>query len=222
MTAVIGPNGAGKSSLFGLISGRLQPTEGTVRVRGPVAEVLQTTEINEQLRLSVESVVRFGRYPARGFLGPMRSGDRAIIDAALAATNLTDLRRRPISELSGGQRQRALIAQALAQQAPVLLLDEPTAGLDHRSQKELLGIVKAVAARGTTVLYATHNLDEVSEADNLIVLACACVCCAPPTDALADPAVTELFGPAPKMAWNDRAISHNAEPGLEPATPLAG
>ena len=126
--------------------------------------------------------------------------DREIVERALEATGTLDLRRRSINELSGGQRQRALVAQGLAQQAPVLLLDEPMAGLDRRSQRQLFEIVQAEAARGTTVLLATHDLDEAARADNLIVLACECVCCAPPVTALNDPAVTSLFGTGPRFA----------------------
>ncbi len=205
LTAVIGPNGAGKSSLFGAISGRLRPTNGTVEVRGPVAEVLQHTEIDQQLPLTVDDVVRIGRFPAKGLLRPLRGGDRQVVTDVLAATDLLDLRRRSISELSGGQRQRALLAQGLAQQAPILLLDEPTAGLDRRSQRQLMTIIREEATRGTTVLVATHDLDEAAEADNLIVLACECICCAPPVSALADPAVTALIGPSPRLAWNATA-----------------
>ncbi len=210
LTAVIGPNGAGKSSLFGALSGRLRPSTGTIRVQGPVAEVLQTTDIDDQLRLTVDDVVRLGRYQTRGLLRPMRAADRALLDEALAATDLLDLRRRPINQLSGGQRQRAFVAQGLAQRAPILLLDEPTAGLDRRSQRQVLDLMRAEAERGTTVLFATHDLEQADHADNLIVLACACVCCAPPATALADPAVTRLFGPAPRLAWNDAVASEPA------------
>ena len=207
LTAVIGPNGAGKSSLFGVLSGRLRPTAGAVEVRGPVAEVLQATDIDDQLGMTVEDVVRIGRYPSIGLFRRMRRSDRAVVDAALEATDLIDLRRRPINQLSGGQRQRAMVAQGLAQQAPVLLLDEPMAGLDRRTQTQLLGIIRDEATKGTTVLFATHDLDHADQADNLIVLACECVCCAPPVTALADPAVTGLFGRAPRWAWNDRATT---------------
>ncbi|MEM9564422.1 MAG: metal ABC transporter ATP-binding protein [Actinomycetota bacterium] len=217
LTAVIGPNGAGKSSLFGTLSGRLRPSAGTLRVRGPVAEVLQTTDIDDQLRLTVDDVVRLGRYPTRGLLRPMRSRDRVIVREALAATEMLNLRRRPINQLSGGQRQRAFIAQGLAQQAPILLLDEPTAGLDRKSQRQVLDIMRGEADRGTTVLFATHDLDQADHADNLIVLACACICCAPPETALADPAVTRLFGPAPRWAWNDNAAASEADSAIERA-----
>lgn len=207
LTAVVGPNGAGKSSLFGVLSGRLRPNAGTVAVRGPVSEVLQATDVDDQLRLAVDDVVRLGRYPARGIVRRMRSNDRKIIEDALVATEMLDLRRRPINELSGGQRQRAMVAQGLAQQAPILLLDEPMAGLDRRSQQQLLQIIQAEAKRGTTVLFATHNLDHADQADNLIVLACECLCCAPPVAAMSDPAVAALFGPPPKWSWNDTAAT---------------
>lgn len=193
LSAVVGPNGAGKSSLFGLLSGRLVPSTGTVAVGGRVAEVLQRTNLDEDLPLTVEDVVRIGRYPSRGLLRPFRASDRRLVDDALAAVDLEHLRRRPIHELSGGQRQRALLAQGLAQQAPVLLLDEPTAGLDVNSQRLVSRVLREETSRGTTVLHATHDLTEAAQADNVIVLACECICCASPVDAFADPAVTALF-----------------------------
>jgi manganese transport system ATP-binding protein len=213
LTGVIGPNGAGKSSLFGALSGRLRPAKGTIRLAGTVAEVLQTTDIDPQLRLTVEDVVRIGRYPTRGLLGPMLAEDRSIVTQALEATKMVELRRRPIHELSGGQRQRALIAQGLAQQAPILLLDEPTSGLDRRSQQQILDIMRAEAERGTTVVFATHDLDHADMADNLIVMACECLCCAPPVTAMADPAVSALFGPPPRWSWNqsDPDQRHSAQ-----------
>lgn len=203
LSAVVGPNGAGKSSLFGLLSGRLDPSAGTARVAGAVAEVLQNTGIDDDLALTVDDVVRIGRFPSVGLLRPMRAPDRRIVDDALDAVDLLALRRRPIQQLSGGQRQRALLAQGLAQAAPVLLLDEPTSGLDVPSQRLVLNILRREADRGTTVLFATHDLAEAATADNVIVLACECVCCAPPVDALADPAVTALFGPGPTSGADD-------------------
>ncbi len=202
LTAIVGPNGAGKSSLLGLLSGRLAATKGSMQVQGPVAEVLQNTEIDPHLPLTVEAVVRIARYPARGLFQPLRAVDRRIISDALTATDLQDLRHRSIHELSGGQRQRVLVAQGLAQRAPVLLLDEPTAGLDTHSQRHLRRIMRAEADRGTTVLVATHDLNEAAEADAMIVLACDCLCCAPPVQAMADPAVTELLDPGPQWAWS--------------------
>lgn len=199
LTAVVGPNGAGKSSLFALLSGRVHQSAGDVAVAGPVAEVLQNTAVDEQLSLTVEEVVRLGRYPSLGLLGRMKSADRAAVHDAMAAVDLLELRRRPINRLSGGQRQRALVAQGLAQQAPVLLLDEPTTGLDLPSQELVTTVMRAEVERGATVFFATHNLHEAAMADNVIVLASECICCAPPVDAFADPAVTALFAPNPPL-----------------------
>lgn len=196
VTAVIGPNGAGKSTMFALISKRLRPSSGTVVTAGAVADVLQATAIDPQLRLTVEDVVRMGRYPSRGLIAAMRRSDRDACNEALDRMDLLDLRRRPIAELSGGQRQRALVAQGLAQQAPVLLLDEPASGLDVGSQKRILQNIRAEADAGRAVLFSTHHLPDADYADTVVALACTCVCCAPPQTALRDPAVTSLFAPA--------------------------
>lgn len=190
--AVVGPNGAGKSTLFALISRRLAPTRGTVTVDGTVADVLQATAVDPQLRLTVDDVVRMGRYRACGFVRPLRAPDRRAIDAALERVELTAHRRRNINALSGGQRQRVLIAQGLAQDASILLLDEPTAGLDAPSRRRLLDMIDDERRAGRTVLCATHDLRDAARADLVIALACRCVCCAPPGRALADPSVTEL------------------------------
>lgn len=200
LTAVVGPNGAGKSSMFGVIAGRLNPTSGTVRTSGSIAEVLQSTALDENLPLTVEDAVWMGRYADRGLFRRMRSSDRAIVEAAMEATGVAELRRRTISELSGGQRQRALLAQGIVQEAPILILDEPATGLDVSSQQDLFGVIKNEVERGVTVLMATHDLRDAAEADNVLVLACECVCCAPPVDAFADPAVTALMSTSPSWA----------------------
>lgn len=191
--AVIGPNGAGKSTMFAVVSGRLAPSRGTVSVGGPVADVLQATAIDEQVRLTVEDVVRMGRYPSLGLLRPMRRPDRHIVDEAVARVGLEELRRRPIDELSGGQRQRVLVAQGLAQEAPILLLDEPATGLDVPSRQRILEVIRTETRRGRTVLYSTHDLADTAGADLVIALACSCVCCAPPDVALDSPQVADLF-----------------------------
>jgi zinc/manganese transport system ATP-binding protein len=195
ITAVIGPNGAGKSTLFALISGRLRPTTGTVTTSGAVADVLQATAVDPQLRLTVDDVVCMGRYPARGLLKPLRRPDRQACEEALDRVGLLDLRRRPLNSLSGGQRQRALVAQGIVQKAPVLLLDEPAAGLDVPSQQRILEVIGAEADAGRTVLFSTHHLPDATYADTVVALAGRCVCCAPPRTALHDPAVTALFEP---------------------------
>ena len=212
LTAVIGPNGAGKSSLFGLLSGRIAPTAGSVHLRGSVAEVLQATNVDEQLALTVNDVVRLGRYPSLGLVRRFSNKDRAVINDSLNTVDLAELGGRPFTELSGGQQQRALLAQGLAQEAPILLLDEPTTGLDVTSQLLVRDVMRAQAKAGTTVLFATHDLTEAAQADFVVVLACECICCAPPIDALADASVTALFGPGPgRIAQADSTGADNAE-----------
>jgi ABC-type Mn2+/Zn2+ transport system ATPase subunit len=193
VVAVIGPNGAGKSTLFAVLAGRLRPSRGTATVAGTVADVLQATAVDPEVGLPVEDVVRMGRYPLRG-LRRLRRRDHDAVQAALEAMDLVGLERRTIDALSGGQRQRVLVAQGLAQEADVLLLDEPTAGLDAPSRRRVLEVVRREAAGGRTVLLATHDADEVHAADVALVLAGRVVAFGPPDDVLEDPAVVALFG----------------------------
>ncbi len=195
VTAVIGPNGAGKSTLFGLISQRLRPTSGRIEVGGAVAEVLQSTTVDPQVRLTVHDVVCMGRYSSCGTLRRFRGDDRAAVDAALGQVDLSPLARRTLDELSGGQRQRALIAQGIAQDAPVLLLDEPAAGLDGVSQRQVLDVMRVLADSGRTVVFSTHHLPDIACADLVVALSCECVCCASPSAATKDLAVRSLFDP---------------------------
>ena len=205
VTAVIGPNGAGKSTMFALISGRLHPSTGTVSISGRVADVLQATSIDPQLRLTVNDVVRMGRYPSRGLFGAMRRSDHRACDEALDRVDLLRLRSTPINELSGGQRQRALVAQGLAQEAPVLLLDEPSAGLDVASQQRILEVMRTEADTGRTVLFSTHHMNDVNHADTVVALDLTCVCCAPTETALQDPAVKTLFDGATRPTTGESA-----------------
>ena len=195
IAAVMGPNGSGKSTLFGVISGRLRHSTGSVSVGGEVAEVLQTGGIDTHLPLTVEDVVRQGRYRSRGLLRPMTRDDQRLIREAIDVVDLAAHRRTPIHALSGGQRQRAFLAQGIAQQSPILLLDEPTAGVDVNTQTRVAEVVRSVAASGTTVMISTHSLDDAVQCDLMVALAGRCLCCAPPAEALDDPEVAELLSP---------------------------
>ena len=197
VTAVVGPNGAGKSTLFGLLSGRLRPSSGTVTVGGAVAEVLQATSVDPQVRLTVHDVVCMGRYPTCGHLRRFRPEDRSAVSEALVDVGLDEHARRSLDQLSGGQRQRALLAQGLAQDAPILLLDEPATGLDRPSQQRILDVIRTQADRGRTVLFSTHHLPDALHADLVIALACECICCAAPDTVFEDPSVRALFDPLP-------------------------
>lgn len=181
VTGLIGMNGSGKSTLFKTIIGLIRPQHGTVSIagvtpaearrRGILGYVPQSEDIDSTFPVSVRDVVMMGRY---GRQGPMRHAsaeDRAIVDAALARVQLTDLAGRQIGQLSGGQRKRAFVARGLAQEADVLLLDEPFAGVDRRSEALIVGLLRELAAAGRTVLVSTHDLHALpSLADDAVLL----------------------------------------------------
>ena len=136
VTSIIGPNGCGKSSLLKLASGICKPWEGSIRVLGHDASALSSKERARLLSLlaqehaappmSVRRLVECGRFPHHGMFATMDAADYEVVDRALATCGLAELAEHPVAELSGGQRQRAFIAMVLAQDAPVVLFDEPT------------------------------------------------------------------------------------------------
>lgn len=165
---LIGMNGSGKSTLFKALMGLAKPNAGTValfgedpreaRRRGRVAYAPQDEDVDATFPVSVRDVVAMGRY---GRLGPrrrLRPEDRAAAEAALERTELTDLADRQIGALSGGQRKRAFVARGLAQGAELLLLDEPFAGVDKRSEATITALLRSLAAEGRTILVSTHDL----------------------------------------------------------------
>lgn len=194
VTALVGPNGSGKSTLLHAFAGLLAPSAGSVRVRGEVAYVLQATEVHEHMPVSVREVVTMGRYARRGVLGRLGSADRRAVDAALERLELGDLARRHLGELSGGQRQRVFVAQGLAQEADVLLLDEPVTGLDLASQHRIREVVAAERDAGRAVVVATHDLAEASSADHVVLLNGHVVAAGPPPVALTRDTLAEAYG----------------------------
>lgn len=199
VTALIGPNGSGKSTLLNGLAGLLHPKAGRLQIpaarrRGGVALVLQATHVNKHLPLTVRETVTMGRYATLGPLRRLRSADRSAIDAALDALDLGDLASRPLHELSGGQRQRAFVAQGLAQQADVLLLDEPITGLDIVSRQRILDAITGERAAGRTVLVSTHDLGDAAAADHLLLLAGRVVASGPPAEVLTTDNLAEAYG----------------------------
>lgn len=177
---LVGLNGSGKSTLFKSLVGLVRPQHGQIlllgepperaRRRGTVAYVAQADEVDQTFPLSVADVVVTGRY---AHLGPMRRPrlrDRELVAAALARVELTQLADRPIGQLSGGQRKRVFIARALVQQAPLLLLDEPFAGVDRRSEQLIIDVLRELAAAGVTSLVATHDLNHLDTLCDEVVL----------------------------------------------------
>jgi manganese/iron transport system ATP-binding protein len=190
--AVVGPNGAGKSSLFQVITGLLKPTSGTVRIGGSgptghicVGYVPQRNRIDWRFPVTVRDVVMMGRVGKIGLLRWPRRTDHAAVATALAQVGLTDLAQRQIGELSGGQQQRVFLARTLAQEAEVLLLDEPFAGLDLPSQETILELLGQLHRQGITMLVATHDLNQAAEHfARILLLNRRVVAYGPPTEVL--------------------------------------
>jgi ABC-type Mn2+/Zn2+ transport system ATPase subunit len=199
ITALIGPNGAGKSTVLNAVAGLLAPRSGTLEIparhrRGGVAYVLQATQANEQLPLTVRETVTMGRYATAGAFRRLRPDDRAAVDQAMEALAITDLARRPLRDLSGGQRQRAFVAQGLAQGGDVLLLDEPITGLDLISRQHIVDAIAKERAAGRTVMVSTHDLGDAAAADHLLLLAGRVVASGPPDDVLTEVNLAEAYG----------------------------
>jgi iron complex transport system ATP-binding protein len=193
--ALIGPNGSGKTTLLHAIAGLVSPTAGTlVRDPGPVSLVLQATDVDRSLPITVRDCVRMGRYPARGLLGRFAAGDHAAVAAAMERLDVADLADRQLHDLSGGQRQRALVAQGLAQDHELLLLDEPVNGLDPPSRDLILSVVDEERAQGRTVVLSTHNLDDAGRCDRVLLLATRAIAFGAPEDVLREHHLRAAFG----------------------------
>ena len=179
--AIAGPNGGGKTTLVRLALGLARPTAGTVRLFGEPAHrfsrratlgyVAQRAQLGGSGPVTVREVVGAGRLAQGGLLGPLRSRDRAIVDAAIADVGLSEQAASPLSELSGGQQQRAFIAKAFAGEPSLLVLDEPTAGVDAESQESLARLLDRLRRdRQVTTLYVSHEFGAVEEIVERLVL----------------------------------------------------
>ncbi|MER7489129.1 zinc ABC transporter ATP-binding protein AztA [Streptomyces sp. NPDC126497] len=171
-TALVGPNGSGKSTLLGVLAGVIQPTSGELRHVGgrPPAFVPQRGAVGDALPLTVRQAVEMGRWGERGPWRRLTRRDRATVDAAMDRMGVAGLAGRQLGELSGGQRQRALIAQGLAQESDLLLLDEPATGLDPEAREHMATLLTELVGDGVTVVHATHDLDAARAADACLLL----------------------------------------------------
>lgn len=200
--AVVGPNGAGKSTLFNLVSGLLAPTRGTVQVHGHapgqylcLAYVTQASRLDLTFPVNVWDVAMMGRMGKLGLLRRPGAADRALVEASLARVGMLEHAQRQIGELSGGQRQRLFIARALVQEAELLLLDEPFAGLDAPAQEKILAILDDVQAQGVTVLFATHDLELAAHHfDRVLLVNRRCVAYGEPQQVLTPANLSVAYG----------------------------
>lgn len=194
--AIIGPNGSGKSTLLRAIAGLVDPTHGHVSLPGgkSPAFVLQSTDVDRSLPITVRDTVATGRYPSVGLLRRFTHHDHQIVDRSMERLSVADLRDRQLHDLSGGQRQRVMVAQGLAQDASLLLLDEPVTGLDVVSRALILDVVEEERAAGNIVLLTTHNLDDAKRCDQVLLLSGAPVAIGRPDDVLSEGPLAEAFG----------------------------
>lgn len=182
---LIGMNGSGKSTLFNTLTGGVRPDSGTVSVSGSTAYVPQSEKVDWTFPVSVRDVVMTGRYGHMGLLKRPREADRHAVNDALTRTDLTALADRQIGQLSGGQKKRTFVARGLAQDAGVILLDEPFAGVDTVSQATISDLLRAMADDGRCVLISTHDLGSVPElCDTVTMLQRAVVAHGTPADVL--------------------------------------
>ncbi|MEU8385040.1 ABC transporter ATP-binding protein [Streptosporangium sp. NPDC048865] len=208
VTALIGSNGSGKSTLLRTLARALEPLAGQVLLDGadiarmPRRHLARALSILPQSPaapegLTVRDLCRFGRHPHRGFLSRETEEDRRAVEAAIGAAHLEELADRDLDELSGGQRQRAWIALCLAQDSPVMLLDEPTTYLDIAHQIEVLDLLRELNhTAGTTVVMVLHDLNQAAQyADHVVAVADRRVHAAgPPAEVLTPETVRAVFG----------------------------
>lgn len=181
MAALVGPNGSGKSTLIKLVLGLLTPQLGEIRILGEpsrrlrrkfrIGYVPQRTPVDQSLSATVEEVVATGRLARRGWWRRFSATDRESIREAMEAVDLLERRHSRVANLSGGQQQRVLIARALAGGPELLILDEPTTGVDVESQEHFRDILVAFRNSGGTVLLVSHELRAVAnDLDRVVVL----------------------------------------------------
>jgi manganese/iron transport system ATP-binding protein len=175
--AVVGPNGAGKSTLFKVVAGVLQPNSGEVRIYGSrprghvcIGYIPQRSQVDWNFPVTVADVVMMGRSAKLGPFNFPHKRDWEHVRHALETVDLADLAARQISQLSGGQQQRMFIARALAQEAELMLMDEPLTGLDTPSQEGILDLLDRLKQENVTVMVATHDLDQAATHFDRIML----------------------------------------------------
>ncbi|MBU1865806.1 MAG: metal ABC transporter ATP-binding protein [Actinobacteria bacterium] len=201
VTAVIGPNGSGKTTLLSAIAGLAEPMSGTLQVpcrrQGceRIAYVFQSTKVNESLPISVREVVAMGRYFG-GRYRRLTGADQRAIDDAMERTGITGISGRHLHDLSGGQRQRVFVAQGLAQEHELLLLDEPLTGIDLPTAHAIDAVIHDERSRGCTIVLTTHDLSEARVADHVLLLGGRVVASGPPEEVLVPANLAAAYGSA--------------------------
>ncbi len=209
--AVMGPNGSGKTTLLRLFAGLLEPTSGRASVGAGhrLAFVTQHRAASAWMPITVGEVIAMGSVARLGWWRRMTGADRRLQREAADRLEVLDLWPQPFGDLSGGQQQRVLLAQALAQQPTVLLLDEPITGLDLASQQRILDLLEAETEAGHAVVMTTHNLDEARHCHDVALLSRRLVAHGAPDDVLQPGPLREAFGD--RVLGDHRGHDHDHE-----------
>ena len=213
MSAVVGPNGAGKSTLLKAALG-LIPTDagqafvhgGPVRAsRDRVAYVPQRDAVDWDFPITVREVVEMGRYGQTGWVRRVPRSDRALVDECLERVGMSAYASRQIGQLSGGQRQRVFIARALAQQAAVMIMDEPFAGVDARTEADILALLGDLRTEGRSVIVVHHDLGTVRATfDWALLINVRAVAAGPVGDVLTPEVLSQAYGAVANARFDDR------------------
>lgn len=207
LTIIIGPNACGKSTLLRSLARLLPPHAGSILLDGTDIRRLPTKQVAKRIGLlpqtsiapdgiTVRDLVSRGRYPHQTMLSTWSRTDEEAVATAMSATDITDLAGRPVDELSGGQRQRVWIAMVLAQETPIVLLDEPTTFLDIAHQIEVLDLVSLLRAQGRTVVAVLHEINIAARYATHLIAMCdgRIVAQGLPGDILDEDLVRTVFG----------------------------
>ena len=207
ITGLVGVNGSGKSTLFRAIMGFVRLARGEISVLGlPAAQALrrnlvayvpQSEDVDWNFPVLVEDVVMMGRYGHMGMLRRPRPADREAVAVALARVGMAQFRERQIGELSGGQKKRVFLARALAQDARVILLDEPFTGVDVKTEDAIVDLLRALRDEGRVMLVSTHNLGSVPDfCDRTVLLRGAVLAHGPTAETFTQANLEKTFGGA--------------------------
>ncbi|TKB80788.1 MAG: metal ABC transporter ATP-binding protein [Nitrospira sp.] len=217
---IIGPNGSGKTTLCRAMLGLMPPLKGTLQIfdcscdelrchhRARIGYLPQKGKIDQNFPITVLEAVMMGRYGALGLFRRPGKQDRQIAMDALENVGMQDHWNTPLGHLSGGQQQRVLIARALAQQPQVLLLDEPTTGIDIVTQHSVLDLIKRLHRDlGLTVLLVTHDLNMIrAHVDRLVLLKTTLFAAGPPDEVLKTDVLQQVYGKDLVVSERDQVI----------------
>ena len=203
LCAIVGPNGAGKSTLLKSILGLIEPVTGTIQINGQPAEkarknlgyVPQRSAVDWDFPTDVFDVVLMGTYGRLGWFKQPGSKEKEIARHALEQVGMADRSHTQISELSGGQQQRVFLARALAQQAPVTLMDEPFAGVDSSTEEKIIAVLNQMVSEGRTVIVVHHDLETVRQIfQNVTLLSTKVVTSGPTAETMTPENLARTYG----------------------------